>query len=54
MNSGKPVFRQPLQFLPRHDFNACVRRYRGERWVRAFTTFDQLLCLGRKDGAKIA
>jgi len=45
MNSGKNVFRQLLQFLPRHDFNLCVRRYRGEHWVKTFTTFDQFLCL---------
>ncbi len=45
MNSGKTVFRQLLQFLPRHDFNLCVRRYRGEHWVKTFTTFDQFLCL---------
>ncbi len=46
MNSGKNVFRQLLQFLPRHDFNLCVRRYRGEHWAKSFTTFDQFLCLG--------
>jgi hypothetical protein len=45
MNSGKTVFRQLLQFLPRHDFNTCVRRYRGEHWVKSFTTFDHFLCL---------
>ena len=45
MNSGKTVFRQLLQFLPRHDFNLCVRRDRGEHWVKTFTTFDQFLCL---------
>ena len=45
MNSGKNVFRQLLQFLPRHDFNLCVRRYRGEHWAKSFTTFDQFLCL---------
>ena len=45
MNSGKNVFRQLLQFLPRHDFNLCVRRYRGEHWVKSFSTFDQFLCL---------
>ncbi len=45
MNSGKTVFRQLLQFLPRHGFNLCVRRYRGEHWVKTFTTFDQFLCL---------
>ena len=45
MNSGKTVFRQLLQFLPRHDFNLCVRRFRGEYWVKSFTAFDQFLCL---------
>ena len=45
MNSGKNVFRQLLQFLPRHDFNLCVRRYPGEHWAKSFTTFDQFLCL---------
>jgi len=45
MNSGYTVFRQLLQFLPRHDFNVCVYRYRGEYWVKKFSTFDQFLCL---------
>ncbi len=45
MNSGKTVFRQLLQFLPRHDFNLCVRRYRGEYWVKSFIAFDQFLYL---------
>jgi len=45
MNSGKTVFRQLLQFLPRHDFNLCAHRYRGEYWVKSFTAFDQFLCL---------
>jgi hypothetical protein len=45
MNSGHTVFRQLLQYLPRHDFNICVRQYRGEYWVKKFSTFDQFLCL---------
>ena len=45
MNSGHTVFRQLLQFLPRHDFKVCVHRYRGEYWVKKFSTFDQFLCL---------
>ena len=45
MNSGHTVFRQLLQFLPRHDFNLCVRRYRGDYRARSFSTFDQFLCL---------
>jgi hypothetical protein len=45
MNSGQTVFRQLLQFLPRHDFNLCVQRYRGDYRVRSFSAFDQFLCL---------
>jgi len=45
MNSGQTVFRQLLQYLPRHEFNVCVRRYRGEYWAKSFSTFDQFLCL---------
>lgn len=45
MNSGQTVFRQLLQFLPRHEFNLCVQRYRGDYRARSFSTFDQFLCL---------
>lgn len=45
MNSGQTVFRQLLQFLPRHEFNLCVRRYCGNYRARSFSTFDQFLCL---------
>ena len=45
MNSGQTVFRQLLQFLPRHEFNLCVRRYRGNYRAKSFSTFDQFLCL---------
>ena len=45
MQSGKTVFKQLLQFLPRYEFNLCVSRYRGEHWVKKFSTYDQFLCL---------
>ncbi len=45
MQSGKAVFKQLLQFLPRYEFNLCVDRYRGERRVKKFSTYDQFLCL---------
>ena len=45
MNSGHTVFRQLLQYLPRHEFNVCVIRYLGEYWAKNFSTFDQFLCL---------
>jgi len=45
MNAGQTVFRQLLQYLPRHEFNVCVWRYRGEHRAKSFSTFDQFLCL---------
>lgn len=45
MNSGHSVFRQLLQLLPRHEFDLCVRRYRGNYRAKSFSTFDQFLCL---------
>jgi hypothetical protein len=34
-----------MDFLPRHDFNLCVRRYGGDRRPRGFSCRDQFLCL---------
>src|SRR2546422_4495596 len=45
MNTGKYVFAQVLDFLPRHEFNKCRQRYRGDYKVRSFSCFDQFLCM---------
>jgi len=45
MYSGQVVFAQLMDFLPRHDFNACVRRYRGNARVRDFSCRDQFLTM---------
>jgi len=45
MDPGKFVFAQLMDFVPRHDFDACVRRYGGDRRPRGFTCRDQFLCL---------
>ena len=45
MPIGKFVFAQLMEFLPRHEFDACVRRYGGERRERGFSCRDQWLCL---------
>jgi transposase len=45
MDPGKLVFAQLMDFLPRHDFDACVRRYGGDRRPRGFSCRDQFLCL---------
>ena len=45
MYSGQVVFAQLMDFLPRHDFNACVKRYRGNARVRDFSCRDQFLTM---------
>jgi Domain of unknown function (DUF4372)/Transposase DDE domain len=45
MHSGQFVFAQLMEFLPRHEFNTCVRRYRGDRRLRGFSCRDQFLCM---------
>ena len=45
MNSGRTVFAQLLDFLPKHEFNKCIRRYRGDRRLRKFSCLDQFLCM---------
>jgi Domain of unknown function (DUF4372)/Transposase DDE domain len=45
MDPGKLVFAQLMDFVPRHDFDACVRRYSGDRRPRGFSCRDQFLCL---------
>src|SRR4030042_1185456 len=45
MHSGRIIFSQLMSFLPKHEFNICVRRYRGEYHIRSFSCFDQFLCM---------
>jgi hypothetical protein len=45
MDPGKFVFAQLMDFVPRHDFDACVRRYGGDRRPRGFSCRDQFLSL---------
>ena len=45
MFGGSLVFAQLMDAVPRHDFNACVRRYRGDYRARNFTCRDQFLCM---------
>jgi IS4 transposase len=45
MFSGQLIFAQLMDFLPRHEFNACVRRYRGEYRARSLSCRDQFLAM---------
>jgi len=45
MHVGRIVFSQLLDFLPKKQFDRCVRRYHGNRRIRTFSCFDQYLCM---------
>jgi transposase len=45
MYTGRIVFSQLLDFLPKHAFDKCVRRYHGNYKTRTFSCFDQYLCM---------
>ncbi len=45
MNSGKYVFAQIIEFLPQRVFDRLVKKYKGNRYVKHFTCWNQLLCM---------
>lgn len=45
MNQGKYVFSQLTVFLPQRVFDGIVKKYGGNRYVRHFTCWNQLLCM---------
>lgn len=45
MHAGQIVFSQLIDFLPKKQFDRCVRRYRGNYRAKTFSCFDQYLCM---------
>jgi len=45
MNVGRTVFSQLVDYLPTYQFQSCVDRYQGDRYVKDFSCWDQFLCL---------
>ena len=45
MNSGKYVFSQLVDFLPKRVFDMIVKRHNGDKWVKKFTCWNQLLVM---------
>ena len=45
MSNRRTVFSQILDFIPRHQFRACVNRYNGNHRIKSFTCFDQYLTM---------
>lgn len=45
MNTGKIIFSQIMDFLPRYEFKKCVNQYRGNYKVKSFSCLDQFFCM---------
>ena len=45
MNNGKYVFAQLIEFLPQRVFDGFVEKYSGNKHVRHFRCWNQLLCM---------
>ena len=45
MHTGKFLIAQLMAFLPRRDFDRCVRKYRGDYRTRRFSCLDQFLSM---------
>ena len=45
MNTGKYIFAQIFEFLPKYEFDKCVARYRGNARVKGFTCWIQFLTM---------
>ena len=45
MNKGKYVFSQIVEFLPQRVFDDFVAKYSGNKYVKHFNCWNQLLCM---------
>lgn len=45
MSAKGLIFAQLMDLIPRHEFNACVKRYGGDHRLRQFSCRDQFLCM---------
>jgi hypothetical protein len=45
MNSGRTVFSQLIEFLPHQEFQKCVARYSGGRYLKNLSCWDQYLAM---------
>jgi hypothetical protein len=45
MNTGRTVFSQLIEFLPHQEFQKCVARYEGGRYLKNLSCWDQYLAM---------
>jgi hypothetical protein len=45
MNTGRTIFSQVIELLPHQEFQKCVARYGGDRYLKNFSCWDQYLAM---------
>lgn len=45
MNNGKYIFSQLTSFLPKRIFDGIVQKYQGDKYVKSFTCWNQLMVM---------
>lgn len=45
MNQGKYVFAQICSFIDHNEFNIYVEKYEGNKWIKHFSCWNQMLCM---------
>jgi hypothetical protein len=45
MNTGKTIFTQVMSYIPKYEFDKCVKKYKGNYRVTKFSCWDQLLTM---------
>ena len=45
MNTGKYVFAQLIEFLPQKTFQRIVMKYQGDKYIKSFSCWNQLLIM---------
>src|ERR1700688_3238305 len=45
MNAGRTIFSQLIEFLPNQEFQKCVARYGGGRYLKNLSCWDQYLAM---------
>lgn len=45
MNQGKYVFAQVACFLPMRIFDRCVKHFKGNKWIKHFSCWNQMMCM---------
>lgn len=45
MNEGKYVFAQVACFLPMRIFDRCVKQFKGNKWIKHFSCWNQMMCM---------